>query len=75
MPDYPSGRDAAGFGETTVPAAPCALVVAKLPRSVPVLTKGTKYWVVATTNAQQVGLDSNWYGSNNSQFAFNTGTG
>jgi hypothetical protein len=31
--------------------------------------------VVATTNAQQAGLDSNWYGSNNSQEAVNTGTG
>ena len=59
----------------TVPAAPCGLAVAKLPNSAPVLTRGTKYWVVATTNAQQAGLDSNWYGSNNSQYAFNTGTG
>ena len=33
----------------TVPPAPCALAVAKLPNSAPVLTKGTKYWVVATT--------------------------
>ena len=34
-----------------------------------------EYWVVATTDAQQTGLDSNWYGSNNSQVAFNTGDG
>jgi hypothetical protein len=59
----------------TVPVAPCALAVAKLPNSAPVLSRGTKYWVVATTDAQQAGLDSNWYGSNNSQFAFNTGDG
>ena len=59
----------------TVPQATCALTVAKLPSSAPVLTKGTKYWVVATTNAQQVGLNSNWYGSNNAQYAYNTGTG
>jgi hypothetical protein len=59
----------------TIPQGTCALAVAKLPNSAPILTRGTKYWVVATTNAEQTGLDSNWYGSNNSQFAFNTGTG
>ena len=59
----------------TVPAAPCGLAVAKLPNTPTLLIKGTKYWVVATTDAQQAGLDSNWYGSNNSQVAFNTGTG
>ena len=59
----------------TVPAAPCALAVAKLPNTPTLLIKGTKYWAVATTNAQQVGLDSNWYGSNNSQYTYNTGTG
>ena len=51
----------------TVPAAPCGLAVAKLPNTPTLLIKGTKYWVVATTDAQQAGLDSNWYGSNNSQ--------
>jgi hypothetical protein len=59
----------------TVPAAPCGLAVAKLPNMPTLLIKGTKYWAVATTNAQQVALDSNWYGSNNSQYAFNTGDG
>ena len=34
-------------GQATVPAAPCALAVAKL-RNAPSLTAGTKYWVVAT---------------------------
>ena len=53
-------------GIATVPAAPCGLAVAKLPNTPTLLIKGTKYWAVATTNAQQVGLDSNWYGSNDS---------
>ncbi len=61
-------------GIATVPEAPCDLAVARLPNA-PILTRGTKYWVVATTNGQQSGLGSNWYGSNNAQFAFNTGTG
>ena len=61
-------------GIATVPKAPCAPAVARL-QNAPTLTRGTKYWVVATTDAQQVGLDSNWYGSNNSQFAYNPGTG
>jgi hypothetical protein len=39
------------------------------------LTKGQKYWVVATTNAEQSGLDAHWYGSNNAQYALNAGTG
>jgi hypothetical protein len=73
---YPNGPGTPLVSATaTIPQAACALTVAKLPNSAPVLTKGTKYWVVATTNAQQVGLDSNWYGSNNSQAAYNTGTG
>jgi hypothetical protein len=61
-------------GTATAVEAPCALAVARL-RNAPTLTKGTKYWVVATTNAQQTGLDSNWYGSNNAQYANNTGSG
>jgi hypothetical protein len=73
---YPNGSGTPLVSATaTVPQAACALTVAKLSNSAPVLTKGTKYWVVATTDAQQVGLDSNWYGSNNAQVAFNTGTG
>jgi hypothetical protein len=59
----------------TVPVAPCGLAVAKLANTPTLLIKGTKYWVVATTNAQQAGLDSNWYGSNNAQYALNTGDG
>ena len=61
-------------GIATVPEAPCDLAVARL-RNAPTLTEGTKYWVVATTNGQQAGLDSNWYGSNNAQYAFNLGDG
>jgi hypothetical protein len=61
-------------GVATVPKAPCAFAVAQLGNA-PTLTKGTKYWVVATTTAQQAGLDANWYGSNNAQVAFNLGTG
>jgi hypothetical protein len=73
---YPNGPGTSLVSAVvTVAPAPCALAVAKLPNSAPVLTRGTKYWVVATTNAQQAGLDSNWYGSNNSQYAVNLGTG
>ena len=73
---YPTGPGTPLVSATaTVPEAACALTVAKLPNSAPVLTRGRKYWVVATTNAQQVALNSNWYGSNNDQEAVNTGTG
>jgi hypothetical protein len=48
--------------------------VAKLKNPV-ALTKDTKYWVTATTRSSQSGLDSNWYGSNNSQFALDLGDG
>ena len=59
----------------TVPVAPCGLAVAKLANTPTLLIKGTKYWAVATTDAQQAGLDSYWCGSNNSQYALNTGSG
>ena len=52
----------------TVPTAPCGLAVAKLPNTPTLLIKGTKYWAVATTDAEQTGLDSSWYGSNNAQY-------
>ena len=39
------------------------------------LSKGTKYWVVATTNASQAGLDASWYASNNAQLGFDLGFG
>ncbi|MBA3831932.1 MAG: hypothetical protein H0X34_08565 [Chthoniobacterales bacterium] len=72
---YPEGpRRPLASGIATVPEAPCDLAVAKLGNP-PTLTKNTKYWVVATTSSQQSALDSNWYGSNNSQYAFDTGTG
>src|SRR5438132_1457143 len=61
-------------GVATVPEAPCAFAVAQLGNA-PTLTIGTKYWVVATTTAQQAGLEANWYGSNNAQYADNLGTG
>jgi hypothetical protein len=41
----------------------------------PTLTQGQKYWVVATTNAEQSALEAHWYGSTNAQYAINTGTG
>ena len=46
-------------GVATVPKAPCDMAVAKLQKNAPTLTKGTKYWVVATTTANQSGLDAN----------------
>ena len=57
-----------------LPRATCDMGVAKLTNA-PTLTKGQKYWIVATTNAEQSGLDAHWYGSNNAQCAINTGTG
>jgi hypothetical protein len=72
---YPTGpgtRLVAGLAR--LPRAPCNMAVAKLTNA-PTLTQGQKYWVVATTNAQQSGLDANWYASNDAQCAINTGTG
>jgi hypothetical protein len=57
-----------------LPRATCNTAVAKLTNA-PTLARGQKYWVVATTNAEQSGLDANWKPSNNAQWAFNTGTG
>ena len=59
---------------TKLPRATCNMGVAKLTNA-PTLTRGQKYWIVATTNAEQSGLDANWYPSNNAQCAINTGTG
>ncbi len=61
-------------GTATVPEAPCALAMAKL-KDAPVLTEGTKYWVTATTTEQQAGLNANWYGSNDAEYANNLGSG
>src|SRR6266542_5681228 len=61
-------------GVARLPNATCDMGVAKLTNA-PTLTRGQKYWVVATTNAEQSGLDAHWYGSNNAQYALNTGTG
>ena len=61
-------------GTATVAVAPCDLAMAKL-KDAPVLTEGTKYWVTATTTDQQAGLNANWYGSNDAQYANNLGSG
>jgi hypothetical protein len=61
-------------GIATVPTAPCDLAVASL-RSAPALVQGVKYWVVATTNDQQAGLDATWYASNDAEFGLNLGYG
>jgi hypothetical protein len=58
----------------TLPRAACNMGVAKLTNA-PTLTRGQKYWVVATTNADQSGLDANWKPSNDAQCAINTGAG
>jgi hypothetical protein len=61
-------------GVLRLPRATCDMGVARLTNA-PTLTRGQKYWVVATTNPDQSGLDAHWYGSNNAQCAINTGTG
>jgi hypothetical protein len=61
-------------GVARLPRAICDMGVAKLTNA-PTLTQGQKYWVVATTNAEQSALEAHWYGSNNAQYAINTGTG
>jgi hypothetical protein len=61
-------------GRAIVPAAPCALAVASL-RTTATLTAGTPYWVVATTNATQDGLDAIWYGSNQALIGGNVANG
>lgn len=61
-------------GLARLPSATCNMGAASLTNA-PTLTRGQKYWVVATTNAHQSGLDANWHGSNNAQCAIDTGTG
>ena len=61
-------------GVARLPRATCDMGVANLTNA-PTLTRGQKYWVVATTNADQSGLDAHWYGSNNAQYASNSGAG
>jgi hypothetical protein len=48
------------------------LAVARL-RNAPALVQGVKYWVVATTNDRQAGLDATWYASNNAQIGVSPG--
>jgi hypothetical protein len=57
-----------------LPRAACNMGVARLTNA-PTLVRGQKYWVVATTNAEQSSLDANWHPSNNAQCDINTGTG
>jgi hypothetical protein len=57
-----------------LPHATCNMGLAKLTNA-PTLTKAEKYWVVATTTAEQSGLDANWKHSNDAQCDINTGTG
>jgi hypothetical protein len=61
-------------GIATVPKAPCDLTVATLVGA-PALQEGVKYWVTATTDENQTGLDANWHPSNNAQDALNLGDG
>ena len=61
-------------GVATLPRATCNMGVARLTNAL-MLTRGQKYWIVATTDAEQSGLDAHWYGSNDAQVAINTGTG
>jgi hypothetical protein len=61
-------------GIATVPKSPCDLAVATL-TAAPALQEGVKYWVVATTDENQTGLDATWYASNNAQDALNLGYG
>jgi hypothetical protein len=44
-------------------------------RSAPALVQGVKYWVVATTNDEQAGLEATWYASNDAQIGVNGGFG
>ena len=68
---YPTGPGRVlASGTATAVEAPCDLAVAKLKNPV-TLTQNTKYWAVATTRGSQSALDSNWYGSNNAQYAYN----
>lgn len=57
-----------------VSAGPCIKALARL-RNAPVLTAGTRYWVAATTDANQNGFDGIWYGSNQSQIGGNVSSG
>jgi hypothetical protein len=46
-------------GLASLPRATCNMGVARLTNA-PTLVRGQKYWVVATINAEQSGLDANW---------------
>ena len=61
-------------GEATVPLSPCKLAVARL-RNAPSLTKGVKYWVVATTSPEQSALEARWWASNNAQLGVDLAIG
>jgi hypothetical protein len=55
-------------GEATAQLTPCDIAVAKLRRA-PSLTRGTKYWITATTSPEQSALDASWLASNDAQIA------
>jgi hypothetical protein len=59
-------------GRATVSAGPCVLAVARVRAA---LVAGTRYWVAATTNSTQAGLDSIWYNSNQTQISGNVASG
>jgi hypothetical protein len=72
---YPTGPGTPLVSDVArLPRATCNMGLAKL-RNAPTLLRGQKYWVVATTNANQSGVDAHWYGSNNAQYADNSGGG
>jgi hypothetical protein len=55
-------------GKATAQISGCELAVAKL-HNAPTLTRGTKYWVTATTSPEQSALDASWRGTNSAQVA------
>ena len=60
-------------GNATVSPGPCITARARVAAA---LTAGTRYWAVATTTSPaQDGLDSVWYGSNQSQIGGNVANG
>jgi hypothetical protein len=72
---YPIGPgNLLASAQATVASTSCNLTEAKV-RNGPSLVSGTKYWIVATTNASQTDLDARWYASNNDQEAYNLGDG
>jgi len=59
-------------GRATVSAGPCIAARARIAAA---LTAGVRYWVAATTTAQQNGLDSIFYASNQAEIGGNVANG